>query len=250
VPTFAAVMTAVIVVLGRVGQELRLRREAERQRGNLARYMPPSMAEEMASQEQPGFYEREQLAAILFVDLAGFTRLSERRSPGETATFLKTFHGRLEAVVLAHGGVIEQFAGDGAMVIFGLPQPKPEDPVSALACTRALIAALARWQPELKPRGGLHFGPVAMARLGGAAQSQLAAAGDIVNVASRLEAFAKTKGAAIAASDAAIRAVAAAGRKDLLAGFTVLADQPIPGREGRITVWVAPMAALLDAAGA
>jgi adenylate cyclase len=250
VPTFAAVMTAAIVVLGRVGQELRLRREAERQRGNLARYMPPSMAEQMASQEQPGFYEREQLAAILFVDLAGFTRLSERRSPGETADFLKAFHGRLEAVVLAHGGVIEQFAGDGAMVIFGLPQPKPEDPVSALACTRSLIAALAHWHPELRPRGGLHFGPVAMARLGGAAQSQLAAAGDIVNVASRLEAFAKTKGAAIAASDAAMRAVAAAGRKDLLAGFTVLADQPIPGREGRITVWVAPMAALLDAAGA
>lgn len=250
VPTFAAVMTAAIVVLGRVGKELRLRREAERQRANLARYMPPSMAAQMASEEQPGFYEREQLAAILFVDLAGFTRLSERRSPGETADFLKEFHGRLEEVVLAHGGVIEQFAGDGAMVIFGLPQPKPEDPVSALACTRALIAALVRWQPELKPRGGLHFGPVAMARLGGAAQSQLAAAGDIVNVASRLEAFAKQKGVAIAVSDSVMRAVTAAGRRDLQAGFRALVNQPIRGREGRLTVWIAPMEALIEGAGA
>jgi adenylate cyclase len=250
VPTFAAVMTAAIVVLGRVGRELRLRREAERQRGNLARYMPPSMAEQMASEEQPGFYEREQLAAILFVDLTGFTRLSERRSPGETADFLKEFHGRLEEVVLAHGGVIEQFTGDGAMVIFGLPQPKPEDPVSALACARALMGALARWQPDLKPRGGLHFGPVAMARLGGAAQSQLAAVGDIVNVASRLEAFAKGKGAVIAVSDAAMRAVVAAGRGDLQAGFRVLADQPIRGREGHLTVWIATMEALVEATGA
>jgi hypothetical protein len=47
-----------------------------------------------------------------------------------------------------------------------------------------------------------------------------------------------------------MRAVAAAGRRDLQAGFTILASQPIPGREGRITVWVAPMEALLDAAGA
>ncbi len=250
VPTFAAVMTAAIVLLGRVGRELRLRREAERQRGNLARYVPPSMAEQMASEEQPGFYEREQPAAILFVDLAGFTRLSERLSPAETAEFLKAFHGRLEEVVLAHGGVIEQFVGDGAMVIFGLPQPRPEDPVSALACTRALIMALAGWHPELKPRAGLHFGPVAMARLGGAAQSQLAAAGDIVNVASRLEAFAKAKDAAIAMSDSAMRAVGAAGRKDLQVGFRVLDNQPIPGREGRVTIWIAPMEALLDAAGA
>ncbi|MGH6880171.1 MAG: CHASE2 domain-containing protein, partial [Hypericibacter sp.] len=250
VPTFAAVMTAAIVLLGRVGRELRLRREAERQRGNLARYVPPSMAEQMASEEKPGFYEREQPAAILFVDLAGFTRLSERLSPAETAEFLKEFHGRLEEVVTAHGGVIEQFVGDGAMVIFGLPQPKPEDPVSALACTRALITALAGWHPELKPRAGLHFGPVAMARLGGAAQSQLAAAGDIVNVASRLEAFAKAKDAAIAMSDSAMRAVAAAGRKDLQAGFRVLDNQPIPGREGRVTVWIAPMEALIEATGA
>jgi adenylate cyclase len=246
VPTFAAIMTGAIVVLGRVAEELRLRREAERQRGNLARYVPPSMAAQLAAEERPGFYEREQLAAILFVDLSGFTHLSEMRSPGETARFLKEFHGRLEVVVLAHGGVIEQFSGDGAMVIFGLPQPKPEDPVAALACARALMTDLARWQPELKLRAGLHFGPVAMARLGGAAQAQLAAAGDIVNVASRLEAFAKQNDAAIAVSDSVMRAVAAAGRRELQAGFTAMADQPIRGREGRLTVWIAPQTALTD----
>jgi len=244
VPTLAAVMTAAIVVLGRVGRELRLRREAERQRSNLARYMPPSMAAQLADEASPSFDEREQLAAILFVDLSGFTHLSEMRSPGDTARFLKEFHGRLEEVVTAHGGVIEQFTGDGAMVIFGLPEPKPEDPVAALACARALILDLARWQPGLKPRAGLHFGPVAMARLGGAAQAQLAAAGDTVNVASRLEAFAKENDAALAVSDAVMRAVAAAGRHELQPGFKPLADQPIRGREGRLTVWVASVTAV------
>jgi adenylate cyclase len=244
VPTFAAIMTSAIVLLGRVGKELRLRREAERQRGNLARYVPPSLADQMAAEEKPGFYEREQPAAILFIDLAGFTALSERRPPGETAEFLKDFHGRLERVVMVHGGVIEQFAGDGAMVIFGLPHPAPEDPVSALACARALVTSLMRWQPALKPRVGLHFGSVAMARLGGAAQSQLAAAGDIVNVASRLEAFAKEKGVAVAVSDAVMRAAIDAKRPDLQDGFRMLADQTIRGREGRLTVWVLSMESL------
>jgi adenylate cyclase len=250
VPTFAAFMTVAIVILGRTAQELRLRREAERQRGNLARYVPPSMAEQLAAEAKPSFDEREQLAAILFVDLSGFTHLSEMRSPGDTARFLKEFHGRLEVVVLAHGGVIQQFTGDGAMVIFGLPQPQPSDPVEALACARALVIDLARWQPDLRPRAGLHFGPVAMARLGGATQAQLAAAGDIVNVASRLEAFAKERDAAIAVSDSVIRAVTAAGRRDLRAGFTALTNQPIRGREGRLTVWILPLAALTEGAHA
>jgi adenylate cyclase len=250
VPTFAAFMTVTIVILARTAQELRLRREAERQRGNLARYVPPSMVEQLAAEASPSFDEREQLAAILFVDLSGFTHLSEMRSPGDTARFLKEFHGRLEEVVLAHGGVIEQFTGDGAMVIFGLPEPKPEDPVAALACARALILDLARWQPGLKPRAGLHFGPVAMARLGGAAQAQLAAAGDTVNVASRLEAFAKENDAALAVSDALMRAVAAAGHQELQPGFRPLADQPIRGREGRLTVWVASVKAVAPSAEA
>jgi adenylate cyclase len=248
VPAFAAFMTVTVVILSRAAQELRLRREAERQRGNLARYVPPSMAEQLAAEASPSFDEREQLAAILFVDLSGFTHLSEMRSPGDTARFLKEFHGRLEAVVLAHGGVIEQFTGDGAMVIFGLPEPKPEDPVAALACARALILDLARWQPGLKPRAGLHFGPVAMARLGGAAQAQLAAAGDTVNVASRLEAFAKEKNAALAVSDAVMRAVAAAGHHELQPGFRPLPDQSIRGREGRLTVWVASVTAVAPSA--
>ncbi|QEX22201.1 adenylate/guanylate cyclase domain-containing protein [Hypericibacter adhaerens] len=247
-PTFAALLTATILLPGRVIAELRLRREAERQRSNLARYVPAAMAAQLAAEGKAGFHEREQPAAILFADLSGFTQLSETQSPEDTARFLKAFHGRLEEVVLAHGGVIEQFVGDGAMVIFGLPQPRSEDPVSALACARALVATLARWQPKLTPRAGLHFGPVALARLGGATQSQLAVAGDTVNVASRLEDFAKQNGAAIAVSDAVMSAVAAAGRRDLQAGFWPLPDQAIRGREGRLTVWIAPAEAVVEAA--
>lgn len=246
VPSLAILMTAAIVTAGRAAEELRLRREAERQRRNLARYMSPVMAEQLAIEDRPSFDQREQLAAILFVDLSGFTQASEAQSPGDTARFLKEFHTRLEQVVLAHGGVVEQFVGDGAMVIFGLPQPRAQDPVEALACARKLVATLACWQPALRPRAGLHFGPVAIARLGGEAQAQLAAAGDTVNVASRLEGFARENGAALAVSDATVAAVSALGRPDLLAGLERFPDQPIRGREGRLTVWLAKIDKLVE----
>ncbi len=236
-PSLSYLASAALIAGGRATYERHLRREAERQRGNLARYVSPLMAEQLASEEVPSFDQREQDAAILFFDLAGFTSLAQTAGPGATAAFLKEFHGRLAEVVSRHAGVVEQFVGDGAMVIFGLPQPRPDDPVRALACARDLLVTLGRWRPELRARAGLHFGPVVMARLGGQSQGQVAAAGDTVNLASRLEALASDAGWALVASDALIAAVAAASRPDLLEGLRAEAAQSVRGRSGLIAVW-------------
>ncbi|HKY95033.1 MAG TPA: hypothetical protein VJL84_06980, partial [Kiloniellales bacterium] len=90
------------------------------------------------------------------------------------------------------------------------------------------------------------YGPVAIARVGGAAQAQLAAAGDTVNVAARLEGLAKTENWALAASDALIDAVRLAGREDLLGGLTRRGPAAVRGREGRLAVWWATQEALLS----
>lgn len=244
VPATAVILTGVLLAAGRAAQERRLRREAERQRGNLARYVSPVMAEQLATEERPSFDEREQEASILFFDLSGFTRLAEGRPPAETARFLKDFHARLETVALRHGGVVEQFLGDGAMIIFGLPEPRVDDAARALACARDLVVELGAWRPELKPRVGLHHGHVAMARLGGHSQSQLAAAGDTVNVANRLEALASQAGAALAVSEDLVDAVRACGRSDLLTGLQPEGSQDVRGRSAPISVWLAAREAL------
>jgi adenylate cyclase len=236
-PSFAIVGGAVLGAVGRMVYERRLRSEVERQRGNLARYVPPTMVETLAERARPAFDEREQLAAVLFVDLQGFTHASESRSPADTAHFLKEFHGQLEEVVTAHHGIVAQFLGDGALALWGLPQPQVDDPASALACARDMLLRLARWQPNNPARVGLHFGPVAMAQLGGRHQAQLAAAGDTVNVASRLEAAAKSIGAILVISDDMVAAVRALGRDDLIRGLTLRLDQPVRGRDKPITFW-------------
>lgn len=246
-PTLSILLNAGAAATLRAVGERRRRREAERRRRNLSRYHSPVIADLLAEGDSAALREHEQSAAILFVDMADSTRRTERMTPGEAGRFLREFHRRIEAAVLAHGGLLGQFTGDGAMVIFGVPTPRQEDAASALACGRDLLREVAAWSAALaaedaaplRIRIGLHFGPVAIATLGGDAQRQLTAAGDTVNVASRLEALMHGRRAAIAISQAAVDAVRAAGRDDLLAGFVRLPDQTIRGREGRVAVWVA-----------
>ncbi|HKY93722.1 MAG TPA: adenylate/guanylate cyclase domain-containing protein, partial [Kiloniellales bacterium] len=117
-PTLSFMLTAVLLAGGRSAHERRLRREAERQRRNLARYVSPVLADHLASEEEPAFGQPLQDAAILFCDLSGFTRLAEAEGPEATARFLRELHSRIEEAVTLHQGVIVQFLGDGALVLF------------------------------------------------------------------------------------------------------------------------------------
>ncbi len=245
-PTLAILANAGVVAGSRFTGERRMRRDVERQRTNLARYHSPIVADMLAQEGLRDMPEREQYAAILFVDLAGFTRRSEHMTPAETAQFLRNFHYRVERAVLEEGGVLEQFTGDGAMVIFGLPSPNANDAAAALACARALVADIIAWSRDLAAAGdepmrvgvGVHYGPVVIARVGGHKQIHLTATGDTVNVASRLEALTRTFNANIIVSEALVRAVRAVRREDLLADFAALAPQAIRGRDEKIGIWV------------
>jgi adenylate cyclase len=148
--------------------------------------------------------------------------------------------------MLAHGGVLEQFIGDGAMVVFGVPSPGPKDAAAALAAALDLLADIRKRNAELQAKGeqpfrvsvGIHCGPVVVARLGGPTQAQMSTSGDTVNVASRLEKLTRDHGAAIAISGAVVEAVKSAGRDDLLQGFERVATQTVRGRAGQLAIWV------------
>jgi adenylate cyclase len=182
----------------------------------------------------------------MFVDVAGFTHRSEHLGPSATVGFLRDLHGRIERAALAHRGVIEQFMGDGAMIIFGLPEPGPDDAARALAASQQLITDLGDWNLDLKRhelepvqlRFGLHYGPVMAALLGGERQGQITVAGDTVNVASRLQEMGKDHGAVVVASAEFVTSVKEAGRSDLLAGMLRLTGQKVRGRDEVIDLWV------------
>ncbi len=243
-PVLALALAGGAGVLSRAVADGRARRRAERERGHLARYVPEAIADELARGERPRFDERVQPASILFIDIVGFTRATETMEGGAMLRLIRGLHSLIESAVREHGGIVDKYIGDGAMILFGLPEPKLDDPARALACALAIAAAVDRWnqdrtggsEPAVAIGAGLHHGPVIVARVG-ERQAQITAMGDSVNVASRLERITREVAARIIISDAVAAAVRALGRNDLLAGFAYEGERRLKGREQPIGVW-------------
>ena len=208
-----------IYLAARVWLGKRLEGRLERANEALLRFHPPALAERL--RHAPDYLTRpvEQEAAILFVDLSGFTGLSERLGPLPTQALLKEMHDIVEDTASPRGGSVTSFMGDGAMVLFGLPDPHADDADRALAAALDLHGRLAAWfaaSPAFAGqrtgvRIGVHHGPVVLSRLGGARNQHITATGDCVNVTSRLLEIAKAEGASLLASAALVAALRAPG---------------------------------------
>jgi adenylate cyclase len=189
------------------------------ERSNLARFVSPLLADTLARQVRPDFDRRVQDAAVLFVDLAGFTALSERFGPATIGDTVRRLHALYEGAATRREGVVTGYSGDGAIMVFGLPQPRTDDAARALACGFDLVDGAASL---IGPDGGgldlrvsLHFGPVVAGFAGGDRQAQVSVDGATVNIASRLQDTAKDLGVPLVASQAFCRA--AGSKADRLA---------------------------------
>jgi adenylate cyclase len=130
--------------------------------------------------------------SVMFVDLAGFTGLSERLG-GDIIPLLSRYFDAVSAEVQRHGGTIDKFIGDAVMAFWGAPAANPDHAVdccrAALACQRAVRAlGLVDDQGEaLKIRIGINSGDMLVGNIGSEVRLNYTVIGDAVNVASRLE---------------------------------------------------------------
>ena len=190
-----------------------------RRRDNLTRYLPPQVAG-MVADTDAGDIRRgwRQPAAVMFVDMRGFTRRAESMDPSDLGRFTGAFRQRVAAAVDAHGGVIDKFIGDAVMVVFGLPSPASDDAARAVACGKAILASLAEWSAARAAEGadpvsvgvGIHWGEVFCGAVGDDSRLEFAVLGDTVNVAARLEAETKRAGLPLIVSRALLEAADAA----------------------------------------
>ncbi|WP_414474964.1 adenylate/guanylate cyclase domain-containing protein [Microvirga sp. M2] len=178
----------------------------QRERSILTRFLPTEVVPELTRPESRLRRGISQQCAILFVDLRNSTHLTEHMLPEQVADFLTRFRRRITRVVLEHGGLIEKFAGDGALIVFGVPEPQPDDACRALACAKSLVSAIAEWNRSRPPAApltvamGLHTGECFCGVVGEEARLEFTVLGDAVNVAARLESFAKHRNEMLIAS--------------------------------------------------
>jgi adenylate cyclase len=167
--------------------------------GELKRFLPHQVAEGLlGGQLEPDeAFERRKITT-LFADMVGFTDLSESLEPEELALLLNEYLREMTALAVAHGGALDNFIGDGLMVVFGAPRRSEED-AQALAAIRTAFSMRARARQlaaEVRERGlpadlnvrvGINTGYCTVGVFGSDVMRAYKAVGFAVNIASRLQ---------------------------------------------------------------
>ncbi|WP_431323576.1 adenylate/guanylate cyclase domain-containing protein [Rhizobium sp. YTU87027] len=189
----------------------RARRQVQRVeelRSNLSRFFSPTVVADLQEATSVLDLERRE-AVVMFIDLRDFTAYAEDASAGEIAKVLAEYRHMVAGIVFSHGGTVDKFIGDGIMVVFGQPKPRTDDAERALACALQLAEALEQWGVEARSHGkasfhagiGVHIGVVIGGVLESGFHDEFTVVGDVVNVAQRLEAVAKTLGSPLVVSE-------------------------------------------------
>jgi adenylate cyclase len=193
-------------------------RERERIRRTFERYVSKEVAEEVLRHPEvaPAGGARRELT-VGFVDLAGFTSLSEHARPERLVARLTEYFEVVCEAVLASDGTVNEFIGDGVVAFWGAPVPHEDHAAraarAALRCRDALEALIGRWRGEGTASGfriGLHTGELVVGEIGGAERRAYRAVGDAMNVASRIEGANKAYGTRLLASGATLARAAGA----------------------------------------
>ncbi len=137
--------------------------------------------------------ERREVT-ILNSDIAGFSRMSQRLDAKDLVRFLNDYFRRMIDVVLAHGGNIDKFQGDGMLVAFGAPNPMHDHALQALMAARSMVHEVQRLNDELEGAGyppisvgiGLDTGDVIAGHVGSEKRLEFTLIGVAVNNAAYL----------------------------------------------------------------
>jgi len=212
----------------------------------LRRFLPPAAVERVmkSSPDAALSVGGEAVTVTMMVsDLRGFTALSQHLPPGEVVRFLNRFHGTMLEQVHRHGGVLDKFIGDGALVVFGLARAEghpsaDQGAQAAVACARDMVAALHQLdavlgtQEPLRMGIGIHTGPVIAGNIGAPGRRvEFTVIGDAVNTASRIEGLTKELGHAILVSHETTQRLV--GRE----GLTPLPPVTVRGKDAPLTLY-------------
>jgi adenylate cyclase len=170
----------------------------------LSRFFAPEVAGRIRASDmalEPGQAELRR-AAILMVDLRGFTPLAHQIAPGEVMALLSEYQSRVVAAVSRHGGSIDKFMGDGILASFGATRPSTSFAADALRALDELLASTAGWVEERRARGvpapqvgaAVATGPVMFGTIGDASRLEYTVIGEPVNLAAKLEKHTKAEG--------------------------------------------------------
>ncbi len=178
---------------------LRLRFQRMKERALFARalasFLPSDVAELVEATPSALSLQEEVEATILFSDIRGFSSLAERLPARQVAEVVRRHMAAMVDVVTSSGGVLDKFAGDAVMAVFGAPRRVPDHAQRALECAVAMqrrqialnIEAEQQGLPPFQIGIGANTGTVIAGTVGGPGRLEYTVLGDAVNIAQRLQ---------------------------------------------------------------
>ena len=140
-----------------------------------------------------------KIVTVLFVDIQGFTSISEKLPPPEVVIWLNQYFETISNCITREKGLVNKFIGDAILAVFGVPIPNPNHADSALQSALSILKDIKEINqknlnnnlPEYKIRIGIHSGEVLAGNIGSLSRMEYTVIGDTVNTASRLESYCK-----------------------------------------------------------
>ncbi|EJW09316.1 Adenylate cyclase [Rhodovulum sp. PH10] len=166
--------------------------------GRLRRFLPPQVAELVASSGGAMLESHRREITVVCCDLRGFTAFTESSAPEDVTTVLREYHQAVGELVFACEGTLERFAGDGVMVLFNDPLPCRDHAARGVRLALAMRDAMDELGEVWRQRGhAIGFGAAAalgfatLGEIGFEGRREYTAIGPVVSLAHRLCAAAK-----------------------------------------------------------
>ena len=131
---------------------------------------------------------------VLFLDIKGFTAMSEKLDPEEVTQIIDNVFKVLTSEILRYGGMVDKYIGDAIMALFGAKKASEDDAERAIRAALGMLDRMKQVNKILSAKGielgcriGINTGLVVAGELGGRGKRDFTVMGDTVNTASRLE---------------------------------------------------------------
>lgn len=173
-------------------------------------YVPPELVDEMV--KDPDSYSMKATnkeLTVMFCDMRGFTKLSEKMEPTQLQELLTGVFSRLTALIRANRGTIDKYMGDCVMAFWGAPVETPNHGHLAVKTAMEMANAVRKMNEEHRAKGipeigvgiGLNTGTMCVGDMGSDTRRAYTVIGDAVNLGSRLEGLSKIYGVDIVVSE-------------------------------------------------
>jgi adenylate cyclase len=239
-------LTLVALSLGRERNILKRRveqssLELERLQKSFARFAPAVLVERIIDKGMRQGGERRDVT-VMFADLRGFTRLSEKLDAAVVIEMLNGYFSRMSAVIREHHGHVTRVMGDGIMSVFGALESNPWHAQDAVEAAISMRRALAEYNEKTRTRGfpelgfgiGIHCGTVVTGLVGSDELLEFTVMGDVVNVASRVEGLTRELNADILVTEEV------KSRLGSRLGVSAMPPARIRGKSDPILTWTIP----------